>query len=278
MIIVDLKHGQLGNQLNLYAHFIALSLETGVAVVNPSFLPYAAMFTGTGEELTRLSQLTSRVLGLAAPKISKVPGMTRWVQMITAPNPRAGMIYLDTPEFKAAARLVPMLVTQGYAFRYRYRSSTQLDFIRNIFTPIAAYQERIKTLFETARGDGDFLIGVSIRQGDYQEHLGGHFYFETEVYVEQMKVAKALFPDKAVRFLVCSNEKQDPAVFEDLPVTLGTEEAVVELYALSRCDLLLGVPSSFVYWASFYGKVPLFRITDGTSPIPSDAIAVMEHF
>ena len=37
-------------------------------------------------------------------------------------------------------------------------------------------------------------------------------------------------------------------------------DGITDLYALSRCDLIIGSPSSYSQWASFYGDVPLCLI------------------
>jgi hypothetical protein len=36
-----------------------------------------------------------------------------------------------------------------------------------------------------------------------------------------------------------------------------------DLYALAKCDYLLGTLSSFSQWASFYGNKPLYQVRDG---------------
>ena len=34
------------------------------------------------------------------------------------------------------------------------------------------------------------------------------------------------------------------------------------MYSLAECDYIVGPPSTFSTWASFYGNVPIYRITD----------------
>jgi hypothetical protein len=63
-----------------------------------------------------------------------------------------------------------------------------------------------------------------------------------------------------VAFLLCSNEALDLRDFADLPVRLATGHFVEDLYALAACDYVLGPPSSYSMWASFYGQVPLLHI------------------
>ena len=63
-------------------------------------------------------------------------------------------------------------------------------------------------------------------------------------------------------FLICSDEPQHGGDFARMNVHFGTGHAIEDLYALARCDYLIGPPSTFSAWASFYGKVPLYFIED----------------
>jgi hypothetical protein len=67
----------------------------------------------------------------------------------------------------------------------------------------------------------------------------------------------ALFPGKRVAFLICSDWPQDPDTFSKFKVTFGTGDLIEDIYAFARCDYLIGPPSTFTMWASFYGNVPL---------------------
>jgi hypothetical protein len=46
-------------------------------------------------------------------------------------------------------------------------------------------------------------------------------------------------------------------MFAGLNVTFGTGDLIEDMYAFASCDYLIGAPSTFTMWASFYGKVPL---------------------
>lgn len=72
-------------------------------------------------------------------------------------------------------------------------------------------------------------------------------------------------------FLLCSNEPQDAEAFAGFPVTFGTGELVEDLYALAGCDFLLGPPSTFTIWASFYGTVPLCHVYDPAAALTPES-------
>ena len=70
------------------------------------------------------------------------------------------------------------------------------------------------------------------------------------------------FSGRKVSFLVCSDEARNPQEFSGLRVGLGTNSSMGDLYALAECDYILGPPSTFSKWASFYGNKPLFHLED----------------
>ena len=121
------------------------------------------------------------------------------------------------------------------------------------------------------------VVGVHIRQGDYQGFQGGRHFFATADYAACMRQVA----DEMARggttpvFLVCSNVRQNPADFAGLTVRFGTGQITEDLHALGLCSRILAVPSTYSYWASFMGKVPLqymSRDADGkvalADPVP----------
>jgi hypothetical protein len=79
--------------------------------------------------------------------------------------------------------------------------------------------------------------------------------------------ARALGRDREVAFVVCSDVPLRPDVFGDLEVHPGGANALEDLYALAGCDRLIGPPSTFSSWASYYGDVPIYRILDPAAPV-----------
>lgn len=104
------------------------------------------------------------------------------------------------------------------------------------------------------------IVGVHIRRGDYKEWLNGIYYFSDEVYYKVMKNLQKQLLEKGekVKFLICSNEKINLYNFSELDCfVIPQSSSEKDLYALSKSDYIIGPPSSFSQWASFYGKVPV---------------------
>jgi hypothetical protein len=134
----------------------------------------------------------------------------------------------------------------------------QSDAIRKIFTFKFDITNPVDQLF--ANQNEFIIVGVHIRRGDYKEWLNGVYYYTDDEYIcilknieEQLKLE-----GKKVRFLLCSNEKIDLYNYKHpdcfiIPNTSGPQD----LYALSKCNYIIGPPSSYSQWASFLGKVPV---------------------
>ncbi|MFS8086666.1 MAG: hypothetical protein ACMG6H_13620, partial [Acidobacteriota bacterium] len=118
----------------------------------------------------------------------------------------------------------------------------------------------IDELISRARQNVDLLIGVHIRHGIIHFANTRKYFYTTHQYAAMMRELPALFPGKRVGFLVCSDWPQDAAIFSGLQVTFGTGDLIEDIYSLARCDYLIGPPSTFTMWASFYGNVPLHFI------------------
>jgi hypothetical protein len=160
-------------------------------------------------------------------------------------------------ERREASRI---LLVRGWTFRDEQGFRKHADVLRSYFTPVDPHASRISGLIERARKDCDVLVGVHVRQGDYQKWLDGRYYYETRDYAEVMRRAGTLWKGKRVRFLVCSNESQDERLFDGLDYIMGNGHQVEDMYAFAACDYLIGPPSTYTMWASFYGSVPLFVV------------------
>jgi hypothetical protein len=87
-----------------------------------------------------------------------------------------------------------------------------------------------------------------------------------------MRQIRAALPNRSVRFLLVSDESIDMSNFSEFDVVAGLGDAVGDLYSLARCDYLIGPPSTYTSWASWYGGVSFYHMQDISIPIR------LEHF
>jgi hypothetical protein len=279
MIVIFRKEGQLGNRLFNFANFIAFAAANGLRVSNPSFCEYAPHFKSTRGDLlcrfpprrhpwfSRLSRI-DRVRDLVH-YLTEL--MARIVRKLGFPRRLAQVIALDDDAFyvlddNAQARepFHTSLVTfvGGLQFRAISAMRAHRETIARYFEPVPEHQARVDEVVNRARKNCDVLVGVHIRGGDYAAHLGGRYKYRLEDYRGLMSRVKGLLPDRRTGFLICSNDPLKPELFDGFDYHFGPNHFLQDMYALARCDYILGPPSTYSLWASFYGGARLFFIQD----------------
>lgn len=147
---------------------------------------------------------------------------------------------------------------QDFTSQYWHGQSKSL---KDIYRPIDSVTKKVNDFFRLKEARYDLIVGVHIRRGDYEYWQGGKFYYSNKQYLKVMQQVEKNLPGKKVGFLVCSNEIIDLSTFIKNNIFILKEgSAAIDLYSLSLCNYLIGPPSSFSAWASFYGGVPLYFI------------------
>lgn len=132
-----------------------------------------------------------------------------------------------------------------------------------------------RTVSESLKGFDGITIGVHVRRGDYKDYLGGKYYFSDGVYNRVMDKIREIFASKKqkVRFLICSNEPFDASRDKKDVFSIEGTDGIIDLYALSKCDYIIGPPSSYSQWASFVGEVPLCFMLSANMDISMDSFS-----
>jgi len=262
MIFITKRPGQLGNSLFLFSHFIAFSIEKNKKIVNPAFYEYAGYFPSTASDnlqrfpkgksffvndklrklYFRISFYTERILSKLhlSNKIVRIQEL-EWNERFQMDNDEKGQELLG-----------PVVLIWGWGFRCNSYFLKNIDFIRNFFKPFPKHIENVDRVIVPAKEKYDMIIGMHMRQGDYVNFAGGKYFYSIPQYVAAMRNATALFPGKKIGFLICSNAKPDPGVWNGFEVIASPGHELEDMYALSGCDYILGPPSTYSMWASFY--------------------------
>lgn len=281
MLIISLKSGQLGNRLEFFARIIAYAKENSTTVINPAFHEYAPFFEHTSQSLlckyppekspatyAWLRKLIYLGHLCAARTIDALKANNRWFgSMSLAWGEKANLT-----EKKPPNSLFVWL--HGWKFRVGNLADKHQDEIRTYFALKKCYANNVENHFAFISQGYDLVIGIHIRQGDYEHFQEGKFYYSSEEYNLFIQQILSLFAHKSVRFLICSNVVQSKETFKSASVSFGTGHIVEDLYLLSCCDYLFGPPSTYTKWASFYGKVPLCMIEDKSQRLRLDCCKV----
>ena len=267
------EYGRLGNRLFFFSHVIAWAKENRAIVYYPSFHPYAAWFKGTeADYLVRHPRKTRWLLGnnsyfnrIASNCLLRIS--LRLGQRTDSLLVRS--IILEENGFDVCSgKFDQLLSRQGILFIKGFIFTSEKDFLierhrsdlRKFFTPPPRYETGIEEPFQNLKGKCDVVVGVVIRHGDYREYLEGEYFYSLSVFQRVLKELTAHMKPAKPGFFIASDEDQDTSAFEQFPYFFRQGHPVENLNALSRCDYLIGSPSTFLTWPAFFGNVPCYQL------------------
>ena len=276
MLVVVEDGGGLANRLFVFANVIVTGLATGHRVVNPSFRRWAESFQGTrGDSLSFFPRRRRATLGGPGPArvaTSLSYRLTKLLNGTVSLGPLRAISLqwpeqcdLDDTETAEDIRLRRLVLLKGWLFRNASGVHCHAALLREFFRPVAAIRHDAGNVFEAARERGDFVIGVHVRHRDYRDFEGGRYFYPFPAYAKLMAFVAATVAPRRASFLVCSDEVQEQSAAGALEVTHSNMGPVHDLWALSRCDLIMGPPSTFSTWAAFLGEKPLWILEDSQS-------------
>ena len=297
LFIIAFRCGRLANRLVLFANFIAFAEEQGHRVINFTFHSYAHLFGATRRDIYcqypvpgGRSWLDS--IPMVAEGIRRTRLFYHAVRAASRLNERLAVFgrstvtlresegreitLLDGPEVQTRIGAAGTVFVYGWNFRAPGCVQRHAEKIRAYFKPLETHERSINEVVDGLRQHADILVGVHIRLGDYREWKGGKYFFPVSCYANWMRELADQFPGRKVSFLVCSNEPRHAEEFPGLSVGFGTGVPVQDIYALARCDYIIGPPSTFSQWASFYGNTPLLHLSDSGDRIERGSFRVSD--
>jgi hypothetical protein len=249
MMIMPHPYGRMANRLVLSTAFIVQAEEYGDSFINLAFADYFRYFEGTKHSPFLYHRS-------ANPVHFRKPKLFGCVNIWNTYDKRGETYLLDQASFLAKQQETRFLAVIGWSFRTPSTIGIKhKPVVKRIFTPVAQHREAVGRLAERLRAGSDHVVGVHIRQSDYKNFANGKYFYTLDVYRRVMSELAAQLKGRT-RFLLCSDATLDPTDFADLDVMFGTKHPVEDNYALATCDYIVGPPSTYTAWASYYGDVP----------------------
>jgi len=286
-VIIASKAGRLGNRLFQAAHFMGNALTKGFRLFNPSLGEYAQLFEGSArdplcgfpqfrrQEDPEFADSCRQVLfqgvqfiGWAA-RWGIVPGV-RVIDIRRFDEMEEGDVDLNGPIFGELLTSGKIILPMGWKFSDHSGMREYREDIVRYFTPVESIKKQSEKVVAYARKTGDLLVGVHIRQDDYRQWKNGVHFYETERYAQWMRELLERNPRRKVVYLVCSSNALNESLFAGLPIVKGPGFPAGDLHALSLCDKIIGPPSTFSAWASYYGGVPLCVLCNTTTSLAAE--------
>lgn len=256
MIIVANKSGQLCNQLVLFAHAFATAMESNQRIRH--------IF---GYSLNQYFDFDHEFRKLILHRdIQKISWCLEYLKYREYKRFKKIKIILLGRDLKVPSKDEMRKTAQQCRKKgihiisyWQYRDYEALflhqDKIRKIFKPRQHICEEVNDIIKAMNKlDHEVYIAVHMRRGDYKTWCNGRFYFSNETYKRWMQdVAKSC--NKRCVFVLFSNEKIEQEVFADYSykVIVAKGDTIHDLYTMASCDYIMGPPSTFSWWAAFYG-------------------------
>ncbi|MCM1378382.1 MAG: hypothetical protein NC097_01355 [Clostridium sp.] len=161
------------------------------------------------------------------------------------------------------------LLVEGWEVRFY---DLFLKYRREI-TAMFAFRPEVEKAVDSFFGNvapSAITVGVHIRRGDYARWNGGRYFFDDSQMACACKRVAESIPGGQVAFCICGN---DPNLNRSPYHKLAEENPRLsfhfaagnpgeDLCMLSRCNRILGPPSTFSLVAAMYRDTPLYWISD----------------
>lgn len=275
-IFICNKPGQLGNRLILYSNLLCFGKEYGIKIFNPSFDEYSKYFEGTKTtpKLWRkfyftffniLARLSNR-LKLRSKLIYSL--QTDWYELFTLDN---------SPKSQPLFSKICLL--QGWFYRNNTLIQKHKSLLLDVFKPKKEFQTLIDDYIKENFEHNAIIVGLHLRRGDYRTFEGGKYYYSLENYLSIIEKLNTEFQHK-VKFMIASNDNETLKYFKNfnLPIVFAPNHELLDMYCLAMCDYIVGPPSTYTMWASFYGNKPLLMIKEVNQKITLESFQVVNSF
>jgi hypothetical protein len=261
MIVTFKRFGRLGNRLFLFAHLIAFSEYADIPVFNPAFSEFCDQFP-------YFSDHHACTYGVKPAGENNLPGSGFIFRLAGALGVIPTVRFWDDRDIvfdgedASDSRVKIMresshVIFEGWRFRSHSTIMNLMAKIRDIFMPRKDIQHDVARRQSEARQRGDIIVGVHVRWEDYR---GTEQFFPLPIFLKRMKEISEILSPAKVSFLISSPEKLRTGDFPSNCIIPPNTGAVADLYTLAACDYILGPPSTFSGWASFYGEKPVFTM------------------
>lgn len=269
MLVIKDSPGQLCNRLWAYSKVIATASASKKTLLIPEFYEYSKYFecVNKSEKIIFSTPSDSRIAQLFFWTLKSL----LWEGKLTRFLRKVGLVQdIPSQPSEKMGNLNPFVIYLVESWALQVDKSivvSETPRIHQIFRPKAEYTDEVRRRLDFLRSKSDVLVGVHIRKGDYSQYRGGRYDYDLSEYV---KIMKSLRRDcrERVGFFLASNSRLDTSLFSDLLVyQLPDSPAMHDLVGLSMVDYIIGPPSTFSMSASYYGKVPLYFLTQSGASV-----------
>ncbi len=198
---VSRRCGRLANRLVLAANLIAYAEQHGCRVVNFTLHSYAKHFQRLRNDwkcvypsqgvplMDRLPWITDwlretrlcyRLVSLGRHVLPRMPFFRHRIQTVWEGD-GVSPIDLEATGLLAKPREMPHVFIHGWEFRAPRALVKHGDKVRRYFLPHRRHRSASREVIDRLRSQGDLVVGVHVRHGDYRHWRRGKYYYPVAV-------------------------------------------------------------------------------------------------
>lgn len=244
MIICNAKTGQLSNKLCVASHALALAIERKETIVFTELDFAKEFYRCTPPPEIRVIIKKSWFWWLERQTIERI---VHWI---------VGKMPPATGTRNRCLRLFGLTIVSGWTQLRVVESRRKYhDAICLFFHP--RFLDERKGIVESILSPTKPNVGIHIRRRDYRIWLGGKYFFGDEVYA---RIMRHLQSEVDAHFIIFHDEPVEMMHYKGFDCVCSNGTPVEDHWLMSKCDYLIGPPSTFTGWAGFYGNVPVATI------------------
>ncbi|MHB8660316.1 MAG: alpha-1,2-fucosyltransferase [Minisyncoccota bacterium] len=276
IVILRATGGELSNQLWNYTSVYAYCLERGYSIQNPSFFEYGNYFTMRAPNLffrlffflpftdytERKQSFKRRLWRKLYEYYAQTLIFLHTDSVIVSDNRSNRPFYLpptsEIPGVSILEKSAGVIYLDGWLFRNPAGLQKYRKEILEYFKPRYDIVQEVRTRMQKLRGEFKHVIGVHIRQGDYQVWRGGAYFIPQarvrEILDEYLKIAS--YAASETCFVITSDGPVETSLFTGLNIWVSKGSGAHDVFLLSSADAVIGSNSTFGAFASYYGNIP----------------------
>lgn len=120
----------------------------------------------------------------------------------------------------------------------------------------------LASLIEEWQRQGKNVVGLHVRRGDYRSWENGRYFYGDDNYADFVYRIRSLLREQGLDSEVIVFSSEPTALADKLRLHQSVNLWIVDHYLMSKCDYLLGPPSTFTMWASFIGHAKYYHVRD----------------
>jgi Glycosyl transferase family 11 len=261
MIVLTNLYGQTSNNFFQHIHLDSFCREKGIRFYNPFLFRIHKDYPNLNNQ--RYIYLVHLIILLLK--------ITRILKLVNKSH-----FDIADQNYEKTILNSKILFCDGWFFRSFATTVKYRTYYQNIFNPNIDKEYLLETYLRKANPE-EVIIGVHIRRGDYKYYTNGIYYYNDNTYINKIYQLITCLNIDNYKIILFSDDQtlnieEFKKNFKKVIISKGIE--TVDHFLMSKCDYIIGPPSTFSLWASYIGETPFYHIRNADDNISLDKFTV----